>query len=335
MKKVLVLGARGAMGVHLVPELIKDGWRVDAVDRETGEALENVNYTVANALDDDWLFDFLEGSHYDAIIDFMLYFGKDSFEKRYKKLLDSTDHYIFLSSYRIYADREHPVKETSPRLLEAVSDPEFLADCDKEYGLYKAQEENILNSSGYKNYTILRPTMVYSTRRYQLVGLEACTFLRRVVQGKKVVLPEKARKLHAALIWSGDVAKMITALLNNEKAMGETFTICNGEENSWEEVAELYKTLVGLDYEFIDTDEYLTIFKDNITEYRKHIYDRFYDRNMDPTKILTVTGIKKEDLTPLRVGLKKEISSLPKNYLWWENDIEKAMDKLVKEKYDI
>ena len=87
MKKVLVLGARGAMGVHLVPELIKDGWRVDAVDREMGEALENVNYTVANALDDDWLFDFLEGSHYDAIVDFMLYFGKDRFEKRYKKFI--------------------------------------------------------------------------------------------------------------------------------------------------------------------------------------------------------------------------------------------------------
>lgn len=335
MKKVLVLGACGAMGVHLVPELIKDGWRVDAVDRETGEALENVNYTVANALNDDWLFDFLEGSHYDAIVDFMLYIGKDRFEKRYKKLLDSTDHYIFFSSYRIYGDCEHPVRETSPRILETVKDPEFLADCDIEYSLYKAQQEDILNSSGYKNYTILRPSMVYSTTRYQLVGLEGYTFLRRVAQGKKVVLPEKARKLHAALVWSGDVAKMISRLLLNNKAMGETFTVCNGEENNWEEIAELYKSLVGLDYEFIDTEEYLSIFKNNINEYRKHIYDRFYDRTMDPTKILTVTGIKKEDLTPLRDGLKKELAALPKDYLWWENDIETAMDNFIKEKYDI
>lgn len=46
------------------------------------------------------------------------------------------------------------------------------------------------------------------------------------------------------------------------------------------------------------------------------------------------TGMKKEDLTPLSVGLKK-LETLPKDFLWWENDIEKAMEKLVKEKYDI
>lgn len=47
------------------------------------------------------------------------------------------------------------------------------------------------------------------------------------------------------------------------------------------------------------------------------------------------TGIKKEDLTPLRDGLKKELAALPKNYLWWENDVETAMDNFIKEKYDI
>lgn len=335
MKKVLVLGATGAMGVHLVPELIKNDCMVYAVSLDEMESTDKVTYIKANALDDEWLFDLLDKTRFDAIVDMMLYIGKERFEKRYKKLLDSTDHYLFFSSYRVYADEEHPVKETSPRILDVATDPDFLADCDVEYSLYKAQQEDILNSSGYKNYTILRPSMVYSSRRYQLVGLEGYTFLRRVAQGKKVVLPEKARKLHAALVWSGDVAKMISRLLLNNKAMGETFTICNGEENNWEEVAELYKSLVGLDYEFIDTDEYLSIFKNNINEYRKHIYDRFYDRVMDPTKILTATGMKKEEMTPLRVGLKKELETLPCDYLWWENDVETAMDNFVKEKYDI
>ncbi len=327
MKKALVLGATGAMGVYLVPEMAKNGWFIDAVSLDERENCENVNYIKANALDDDVLFDLIGNTRYDAIVDLMLYMGQETFRRRYKKLLDSTDHYIFFSSYRIYADEEHPVKETSPRILETATDPAFLADCDIEYSLYKAQQEDILKSSGYKNYTILRPTMVYSSRRYQLVGQEAYTFLRRAAEGKKVYLPEDARRLHAALIWSGDVAKMITALLLNEKAFGETFTVGNGEENTWEEVAELYKEYIGLDYEFIDTDEYMGIFKNNISEYRKHLYDRFYDRDMDPSKILTVSGIKKEELTPLKIGLKKELETLPKGYLWWENDISKAMDE--------
>ncbi len=333
MKKALVLGATGAMGVYLVPELVRNGWTVDAVSLDKKENSKNVNYITANTLDDGVLFELIGKTRYDAIVDLMLYRGQESFKRRYKQLLSATDHYIFFSSYRIYADCEHPVKETSPRILETVTDPEFQADCDIEYSLYKAQQEDILNSSGYKNYTILRPSMVYSSRRYQLVGQEAHIFLRRAAEVKKIYLPERARRLHAALIWSGDVAKMITALIHNEKAYGETFTVCNGEENTWEAVAELYKEYIGVDYEFIDTDEYMSIFKNNISEYRKHIYDRFFDRDMDPSKILAATGIKREDLTPLRVGLKKELATLPEGYLWWESDISKAMDDYEKEKH--
>ena len=41
-------------------------------------------------------------------------------------LLDNTDQLIFLSSYRVYADEEHPIKETSPQLLNVVKDQYFL-----------------------------------------------------------------------------------------------------------------------------------------------------------------------------------------------------------------
>lgn len=332
MKKVLVLGATGAIGGYLVPELAKQGYEVDAVslDEKTNEI--GINYIKANGLDDDVIKKLLADTHYTAILDLMLYMGQDSFKNRYKLFLTSTDQYIFFSSYRIYADEEHPIKETSPRLLETVSDTSVLSDCDREYSLYKAQEEDILNNSGFKNYTIVRPTMVYSSRRYQLVGLEAQCFLRRVAAGKKVVLPEIARKLHAAMIWSGDVAKLIAGLVENERAYGQTFTIGNGLNQTWEEVAEIYKKYVGLDYEFIDTQEYLSIFKNHIGEYRKHIYDRFYDRTVDPSKILEVTGFNRNNFVSIEDGLKKELSTLPKGYEWWENDIETAMDNFCKER---
>lgn len=41
MKKILVLGATGAMGVYLVPELVKNSWMVDAVSLDERENTEN------------------------------------------------------------------------------------------------------------------------------------------------------------------------------------------------------------------------------------------------------------------------------------------------------
>lgn len=259
----------------------------------------------------------------------MLYVGLAPFEKRYKMLLESTDHYIFFSSYRVYAKSDTPITENSDRILDTVTDPDFLKDADIEYSLYKAQQEDLLRSSSYKNYTILRPTMVYASRRYQLVGLEAPIFLKRAAEGKKVILPECSRNIYAALTWSGDVAKLICGIVNNEKAFGETYTVCNGEKHTWEEIAEIYKEYVNLDYEFIDTDAFMSLYDDNIPEYRKYIYDRFLNKIMDPSKILEVTGLKKEDFTSLRDGLKRELATIPEDFQWWEHPFEKKMDEFL------
>ena len=50
--KVLVLGATGAMGIYLVPELVKRGFRVDAVALDAVSPFEkNVRYMQGDALD--------------------------------------------------------------------------------------------------------------------------------------------------------------------------------------------------------------------------------------------------------------------------------------------
>lgn len=332
MKKVLVLGATGAIGEYLVPELIKRGYKVDGVTLYPKENNEYVRYLKVDALNDDVIADLVSQTHYDAIVDLMLYVGLEPFKKRHKLLLESTNHYVFFSSYRVYADSDKPINEDSARLIDTVSDSDFLKDADIEYALYKAQQEDFLRASQYKNYTILRPTMVFASRRYQLVGLEAPLFLKRAAQGKKVVLPECAKDVHAALIWSGDAAKLISGIVNNEKAFGETYTICNGEVITWKEIAEVYKKYANLDYEFIDTDTYMSFFSDQITEYRKHVYDRFFNRIMNPSKILEITGFKKEDFKPIKEGLKEELATIPKDYLWWETSIEKKMDEFLNEK---
>ena len=181
MQKVLVLGATGAMGMYLVPELVSMGYQVDAVSLdERVSDHPNLTYIQANAKDMGFLAEILR-NNYDAIVDFMVYHTPE-FRERYMLLLESVRHYIYLSSYRVYADEQHPVTETAPRLLDVSDDEEFLATDD--YSLHKARGENMLLACGRSNWTIVRPSIVYSKYRYQLVSLEAITHVYRMLHGK-------------------------------------------------------------------------------------------------------------------------------------------------------
>ncbi|MDY3304922.1 MAG: hypothetical protein SOW78_11745, partial [Clostridia bacterium] len=61
MKKILVLGGTGAMGVYLVPELLRLGYRTDVVslDEMTSDN-PNLTYSKGNARDDEFLKDILK-----------------------------------------------------------------------------------------------------------------------------------------------------------------------------------------------------------------------------------------------------------------------------------
>ena len=195
-------------------------------------------------------------NHYDGIVDFLIY-SKYDFPLYYKKYLDNTDHYIYLSSCRIYANEETPIRESSPRLLDYSRDPELLASND--YCIHKAKGENVLLTSEYKNWTIVRSATTYSTMRYQLVTLEAPYNVGRAFAGKKVVVPEQARLKPATLSWGGDVAQMIARLLFNPKAFTEIYNVSTNEHRTWDEIAGYYKDICGLETVWVDKEEYLKI----------------------------------------------------------------------------
>ena len=100
-KKVLVLGGTGAMGVYLVPELASMGYQVKVISLDNVVSdNSHITYVQANAKDNSFLYGLLQ-ENYDAIVDFMLYSTKE-FSERYEMMLSNTNHYIFLSSYRVY-----------------------------------------------------------------------------------------------------------------------------------------------------------------------------------------------------------------------------------------
>ena len=328
-KKVLVLGATGAMGRYLVPELVKLGYIV------TGVSLDDVisdndcvTYIKGNAKDKEFIASILK-EKYDGIVDFMIYNNYD-FPDFYQLFLENTSHYIFLSSCRVYDDKEIPVRETSPRLIDTSDDEELKASND--YCIHKAKSENLLNASEYNNWTIVRPATTFSTMRLQLVTLEFANSVARALAGKKVVLPLQAKDKPATLCWGGDVAKMIARILFNDAAKRETYNVCSAEHRTWEEIAKYYNELIGLEAVWVDKEEYLAIIDPEI---RKGVrwqleYARLFRRITDNTKVLELTGLKQEELVTMREGLRMEIANIPEDYVPVDTPVGARMDEYLK-----
>lgn len=331
MKKVLILGATGAMATYLIPELLRRGMSVTGVslDEVTSEEM-HLRYIKADATDLDFLRATLaEG--YDAVVDFMIYKRRDIFERYYKLFLESTSHYIFLSTYRIYAG-EYPITEDSLRLLEAEKPEDFVTY--EEYSIYKAEEEDMLRGSGYSNFTIVRPAITYSKCRFQLTTLEANVLLWRMRHGKTVLLPEGAMACEATMTWAGDVAKMLSAILLNPETFGETYTVSTAEHHTWQEIADMYRRIGGLRYATVPNEDYIRILGGSIYAKQQLEYDRCFHRIVDNTKILRLSGLTEGELMPLEQGLRMEYEALTEerlSYIGKNEEVDRRMDRYMEE----
>ena len=150
--KVLLLGGTGVIGTYLSNKLNEKGYRIFITTRSPNKlSVDNIHYICGNAMDFSFVKTVVELQKWDVIVDFMTYRTKQ-FAERIDLLLSHTKQYVFLSSARVYGNLEHPIKESSPKLLDYIKDEEYLST--DEYALTKARQENILFSSKHSNYTI-------------------------------------------------------------------------------------------------------------------------------------------------------------------------------------
>ncbi len=301
-KKALLLGGSGAIGRYLTGELIKLGFSVAVTTRRSHQAeTSNITYLLGNAQNDEFLAHILRNK-YDVIIDFMTY-SVDDFSRRVEILLQSTTHYIFLSSYRVFAESDI-ITEDSPRLLDSSDDSAYLKT--GEYALEKARQEDILRNSNYKNWTIVRPAITYSYGRFQLGILEADTTVWRSLRNLSVPIPRSILDKKTTMTWAGDVARMISLLALNKKAFGDDFNVATAENSTWREVANIYEKNVGMRTIEVSDSDYLDAIGQRYAHYQLR-YDRMFNRVLDNSKILKITGIKQSNLATLETGLAKEL----------------------------
>jgi nucleoside-diphosphate-sugar epimerase len=338
MKKVLVIGATGCMGAHLVPMLLQKGYAVDGVTLDAAVSNHpHLRYFQKDGTDVDVLSELLKNG-YDGIIDFMHYPDIEDFKRKVRTFLENCKHYVFISSYRAYADSETPLTEVSPRLTEKYADDEFLI-CNDTYGVKKCLCEDVLRQSGFQHYTIVRPVVVYGENRYPIITWAGNIVPFRAKQNKKLLLPLEAKNKNAALIYAGDIAKEFIGVLFNKDAFAQAYTFGNTEELTWGDVATACQEICGLECVWIPAQEFAKMATGNVDPIPQGMitmlyYDRLFNRRVEVKKVLDSTGLTETDFLSFKEGLKICFSAFSNDYVptEWEKRQGEYIDKYLKSK---
>lgn len=275
------------MGHYLAENLQQMGHQVMITSRDHHESMDSISYWQCDALKDCFL-DELKCKHFDTVVDFMGY-RTEEFKSRVEKLLDSADHYFFLSSSRVYAESEDPITEESPLLLDACRDEEYLHT--DEYALSKAREEQILRDAPQKNWTILRPYITYGWNRFQLEGMEKEEWLYRAIHGRSVLVSRDILDKRTTMTHAADVAFCISRLVGREEAKREDFNVVGTDNMTWRDVLEIYKSAflqMGLPFREREVKSAME-FHYPWAKYQI-CYDRILNRTFSNQKILALVG---------------------------------------------
>ncbi len=308
-KNVLLIAGGGTLGTYTAKELLRLGYNVDIICPEEKKSYDERLKFYQSYATNDFLKELFCKKHYDGIVNFIHYPDIEEYKPVHKLLTDNTDHLIFLSSYRVYADLENPITENAPMLLDVSDDKAFLEE--ETYALSKAKAEKFIREeSNTKNWTIVRPVISFSEKRLDIVTINNHSILEYKKEGKPLCLPENTKNLTAALDWAGNSGKLIANLLFKKDAFGQAFTISSAQNLTWGEVAEIYTELIDAEFEWINTEEWLSNPDYIKNSYWAAVYDRFFDRKIDNSKVLKVTGLTKDDFLSVKEGLIIEIGKI-------------------------
>lgn len=302
MKRALLIAGGGTLGSYTAQTLLEQGVAVDVICLEDNVSdRADLRYYKANATTD-YLRQLFRERRYDGIVNFIHYPDVREYEAYHALLSQNTDHLIFLSSYRVYADLQHPITESAPQLLDVVRDDDLFLQRE-DYALPKSRAERYLQNNPFPvNWTVVRPVISFSHRRLDINLISGQTVVEHARAGKPLQLPAQARHLTAGLDWAGNSGKMIASLLWKDGTVGEAYTVSSAQNLTWEQVAEIYADLLGLRIEWVPME-----FPADLWIWK---YDRRFDRAIDNTKIRKATGLSPADFRPIAEGVAVELKKL-------------------------
>ena len=311
-KKVLLMAGGGTLGTYTAKELLRLGAQVDVICPEDKISNHPHLRFIQGYVTDELMSALFAKTHYDGIVNFMHYPDVEEYKRVHPFLMKNTDHLVFLSSYRVYANEQHPITETAPRIHEVYENDELLAK--DTYGVSKARSEDYLfGERKGERWTVVRPVISFSQARLDLILNSRLQILEKAAANEPLLLPESVKTLGAGFDWAGNSGKLIANLLFREDAIGEAFTVYSGHGMTWGEVADAYVAETGVRVEWVSDETYFQSFSEKWENPRFRImwyYDRAFNRDIDSSKILSVTGLKQKDFATVQEGIRAELNLL-------------------------
>ncbi|MEO7121865.1 MAG: SDR family oxidoreductase [Lacisediminihabitans sp.] len=173
---------------------------------------------------------------FDVVADFVA-FTTDHVQADLDFFEGRTGQYVFISSASAYQKPvgHLPITESTP-----LRNPFW------QYSRDKIACEDLLVSA-YREHgfpaTIIRPSHTYDQTSLPLNG--GWTALDRMRRGEPVVVHGDGTSLWV-LTHSRDFAKAFVGLLGHPKAVGDTFQITSNEVNTWDQIAGMFGTALGV-----------------------------------------------------------------------------------------
>ncbi len=307
-KKVLIIGGGGTIGTAVAEELLKMGCYVDIICLENIKSNdEKLRYITTN-VNAEYLRGFLTDKYYDSILNLIHYPAPEDYLEMHKVIAPKTAHEIVVSSIRAIGDAQHPITASAPTLLDLYERGEFTDEeyvKNDEYSITKAEIERYFNfATRNKNWTIVRPMITTSDKRFDIVQYTYDEPVKYAREGKTMYIASHVKDNYAGVEWAGNSAKIIANIMFNPKTFGKTYMLSTGHRLTWGDIANIYTEFLGLKVEWMDPEEY----KSKFGFYRFPIrYDRAYNREVDPTEMMQDLGLTQADFKTMKEGIEIEL----------------------------
>jgi UDP-glucose 4-epimerase len=258
--KVLVTGAAGFIGSHVVDALLAKGFDVLAIDDLSGGFRENVDrrarFLERSILDHEFLNALFECEKFRYVFHLAAYAaeGLSHFIKRFNytnniigsvNLINaavnsgSVECFVFTSSIAVYGPGQSPMSEDMTPLPE---DPYGIAKYAVELDLEEARRMFDLN------YVIFRPHNVYGERQNigdpyrNVIGI----FMNQILQGKPMTVFGDGTQTRA-FSYISDVAPLIAAAVDRPEAYNRVFNIGADQPYTVNELAREVAACFGVE----------------------------------------------------------------------------------------
>ena len=238
--RVLYVGGTGTISASCVRLSVETGMQVTVLNRgrnSAGRELpDDVTWVSADVEDPASLEAAIGDAEYDSVVNFLSYDAEDA--RRFVDLFAGrTRQYVHISSASVYGK---PVLQT-PIVESTPTHNRFL-----EYARAKLRAEHALEEAyATRDFpvTIVRPSHTYDDANPPLPG--GWTVLARIAAGREIPVHGDGTSLWT-LTHAEDFAVGLVGLLDNPRAIGETFHITGSDVYTWDQIYTIIGEAVGV-----------------------------------------------------------------------------------------